>query len=53
MNDLKSAQNRIAAFLELNEQDLRDFHESSDHDKKCKCDKCKKWYLIMKGKYKS
>lgn len=53
MNDLNNFQNKIGSLLELSESDLIDFREASDHDKKCKCELCKKWHLIMKGEYRS
>jgi hypothetical protein len=53
MNNLIKFQNKMASLLELNGQDLNDFREASDHDKKCKCELCKKWKLIVRGKYKS
>jgi hypothetical protein len=53
MSDLKKFQDKIGSQLDLSENDLNDFLIASDHDKKCKCDLCKKWHLIMKGKYKS
>jgi hypothetical protein len=53
LSSLKDFQRKVGSLLGLLEEDLKDFHEAYDHPKECMCDKCKKWHLIMKGKYKS
>lgn len=53
MNDLKSFQAKVRSFLELNDKDSEDFSLASNHPLKCKCELCKKWHLIINGKYKS
>jgi hypothetical protein len=53
MANLKEFQDKMASLLGLSEQDLMDFREAADHDKECLCNLCKKYHLIIKGKYKS
>lgn len=53
MNDLNKFIGKIEETLELSSDDIRDFRIAADHDIKCKCELCKKYHLIIKGKYKS
>lgn len=52
-NQIEDLIDKVGSSLELSKEDLIHFREAADHDIKCKCYKCKKYHLIMKGKYKS